>query len=429
MEADPFPGLKISSSDWLDRIKERSICQKCRRSRKYFCYTCLLPVSEVTNDLPRVELPLKVDIIKHPQEVDGKSTAAHAAILAPGHVTVYTYPDIPVYDEPEKVLLLFPGKDAISLSELAERVKEEKRLFSPGSENSSATSETDIFDKMECHYHTSNGKNIDSARKTRKEVEHSDVECTEKDQLSIYHDSRIGYGGDDGVEPGGCHDNKNVASSDVDYVRDKCSRELSVGSKNCPILGNNGIETGLVDSKKCLGLTGTRGVENGTDVMKSTVHHKMGDEGMESSCCIDFNDLHISHKNVTAQSDVRSSLPFHTVIFVDSTWNQTFKITSDKRLSGLTRVEIQGTETKFWRHQKRSPTNYLSTIEAIYFFFREFHDLFLTCRYVREYDDLLFLFKYMYKKMNQLPGGREPRAYEQRRNSLHQCKQRCQPSE
>lgn len=93
-------------------------------------------------------------------------------------------------------------------------------------------------------------------------------------------------------------------------------------------------------------------------------------------------------------------------------------------LAGLTRVEINGNETKFWRHQKRSPKNYLSTIEAIYFFFKEFHNLFFTNRYESEYDDLLFLFKYMYKKMNNLPGGRKPIAYEQRRNPANQSKQK-----
>lgn len=59
MEADPFPGLKISSSDWLDRIEERSICARCHRSRKYFCYTCFFPVGEVAGKLPRVEVSVE----------------------------------------------------------------------------------------------------------------------------------------------------------------------------------------------------------------------------------------------------------------------------------------------------------------------------------------------------------------------------------
>jgi hypothetical protein len=40
---------------------------------------------------------LKIDIIKHPSEVDGKSTSAHAKVLAPDDVSIYTYPCIPDY--------------------------------------------------------------------------------------------------------------------------------------------------------------------------------------------------------------------------------------------------------------------------------------------------------------------------------------------
>jgi len=49
-----------------------------------------------------IQLPLKVDIIKHPGETDGKSTAVHAGVLAPEYVSIYTYPCIPDYDK-EKV--------------------------------------------------------------------------------------------------------------------------------------------------------------------------------------------------------------------------------------------------------------------------------------------------------------------------------------
>ena len=50
-----------------------------------------------------LQLPFKVDIIKHPREVDGKSTAVHAAILAPHDVMVYQFPDIPDYTNLSKV--------------------------------------------------------------------------------------------------------------------------------------------------------------------------------------------------------------------------------------------------------------------------------------------------------------------------------------
>ena len=51
------------------------------------------------------QLPLQIDIIRHPSECVGKSTASHAAVLAPDNVTVYTYPCIPNYDR-EKASLL-----------------------------------------------------------------------------------------------------------------------------------------------------------------------------------------------------------------------------------------------------------------------------------------------------------------------------------
>lgn len=45
------------------------------------------------------QLPVKIDIIKHPNETDGKSTAIHAKILAPNDVTIYTYPCIPDFEK------------------------------------------------------------------------------------------------------------------------------------------------------------------------------------------------------------------------------------------------------------------------------------------------------------------------------------------
>lgn len=45
------------------------------------------------------QLPVKIDIIKHPNETDGKSTAIHAKILSPSDVTIYTYPCMPDYEK------------------------------------------------------------------------------------------------------------------------------------------------------------------------------------------------------------------------------------------------------------------------------------------------------------------------------------------
>lgn len=94
---DPFEFMKINDNKFLDEIDGRSSCTKCNKSRKFFCYTCCLPVAGIESKLPKVNLPLQIDIIKHPKEIDGKSTAIHAAVLAPKNVKIYTYPDIPDY--------------------------------------------------------------------------------------------------------------------------------------------------------------------------------------------------------------------------------------------------------------------------------------------------------------------------------------------
>ncbi|XP_039765746.1 tRNA-uridine aminocarboxypropyltransferase 1 [Pararge aegeria] len=114
----PFNGLKISKSDILKDLTNRSPCPRCGKSRKYFCYTCYVPVAQLEGRIPRCTLPIKVDIIKHKHEIDGKSTAAHAAVLAPGDVNVYTYPDVPEYVNDGRTVLLYPGTQACTVREL-----------------------------------------------------------------------------------------------------------------------------------------------------------------------------------------------------------------------------------------------------------------------------------------------------------------------
>lgn len=65
-----------------------------------------------------VQLPIKIDIIKHKNEIDGKSTAVHAAILAPEDVKIYTYPNIPDYRQEEGTVLIFPTPDADTVASL-----------------------------------------------------------------------------------------------------------------------------------------------------------------------------------------------------------------------------------------------------------------------------------------------------------------------
>lgn len=129
MSEDPQPessalsGLKIASHAPLDDAQRagRMKCTRCGCSRMFFCYSCGALVGLQPGDVPRVTLPVKIDIIKHPNETDGKSTAVQAKLLAPQDVTIYTYPCIPELDQSaENIVLVFPGPDAMSVEELWE---------------------------------------------------------------------------------------------------------------------------------------------------------------------------------------------------------------------------------------------------------------------------------------------------------------------
>lgn len=58
--SSPFYGLKISSLDPLRTIKDRHICDGCKRSVRYFCYRCMKLAAELEGQIPQMELPLEL---------------------------------------------------------------------------------------------------------------------------------------------------------------------------------------------------------------------------------------------------------------------------------------------------------------------------------------------------------------------------------
>ncbi|XP_068954121.1 tRNA-uridine aminocarboxypropyltransferase 1 [Petaurus breviceps papuanus] len=120
---DPLQNLRLASQEVLQKAQQsgRAKCLKCGGSRMFYCYTCYVPVETVpVEQIPVVKLPLKIDIIKHPHETDGKSTAAHAKLLAPEDVNLYTYPCIPEYEERKhEIALVFPGPNSISVEDIS----------------------------------------------------------------------------------------------------------------------------------------------------------------------------------------------------------------------------------------------------------------------------------------------------------------------
>lgn len=116
-------GLLIASHAPLDDAQRagRMKCSRCGASRMFYCYSCCALVGLEPRDVPSVKLPVKIDIIKHPNETDGKSTAVQARLLAPQDVTIYTYPCIPELDQSaENIVLVFPGPNAMTVEELWE---------------------------------------------------------------------------------------------------------------------------------------------------------------------------------------------------------------------------------------------------------------------------------------------------------------------
>ncbi|XP_061526893.1 tRNA-uridine aminocarboxypropyltransferase 1 isoform X4 [Phycodurus eques] len=101
----------------------------------------------------------------------------------------------------------------------------------------------------------------------------------------------------------------------------------------------------------------------------------------------------------TKSSESRAH-PVQKVVFIDSTWNQTNKISTDERLQDLLQVELRTRKTCFWRSQKGKPDTYLATIEAIYYFLKDFHEQCLAQEYSGEYDNLLFFYSYLHTVVN-----------------------------
>ncbi|CAJ0627171.1 15459_t:CDS:2 [Entrophospora sp. SA101] len=101
---------------------DRIPCKLCNKPVKYYCYYCYKIVGIRKDDekfIPKLKLPIKIDIVKHNQELDGKSTAPHAKLIAPDDVEIYSHENIPEITNPDRVLLLFPDPDAKLLKDIS----------------------------------------------------------------------------------------------------------------------------------------------------------------------------------------------------------------------------------------------------------------------------------------------------------------------
>ncbi|KAF8975259.1 DTW domain-containing protein 1 [Entomortierella lignicola] len=118
-QVSPFSQFDITSTSILDEIPKQ-VCPICSKNVRYFCNKCLklVPNCPPGSVVPQLKLPIRIDVIKHENERDGKSTALHAKILAPDHVDVYGWKSMPKYENVDRLLLLFPSPGAKTLSEI-----------------------------------------------------------------------------------------------------------------------------------------------------------------------------------------------------------------------------------------------------------------------------------------------------------------------
>lgn len=247
---------------------------------------------EIANQVPRVSLPLKLHVVKHPKEVEGKSTAVHAAVIANKDTTVHTWPDIPNFD-PAKTLLVFPCDESVTLEQLAKEVGEEAEKGGVEKESSTATTTA----------------------------------------------------------------SSSSSSSDSSSLNEPPKKKIRL-----------------------------------------------------------------------------SALRYDSVVFIESTWNQAHSIFIDERLQKLRRIQLSDYETHFWRYQRGKPTTFLSTIEAIYWFYVEFDQHFgeslpssspsftpsfssSSSSTTKQFDNLLFFFSYMHSKIFKMYDGKL-KVTEERRQRL-----------
>lgn len=111
----------------LERFQNKNLnreCSKCLKpsnNNRVYCYNCLIPVGKPEeNILPRVKLPIKLDVLRHPKELKTKSTALHAQVLCGSEdVRTVELPEVDLLTEvdPETTLLLFPSQNATTLEE------------------------------------------------------------------------------------------------------------------------------------------------------------------------------------------------------------------------------------------------------------------------------------------------------------------------
>jgi DTW domain-containing protein YfiP len=87
------------------------------------------------------------------------------------------------------------------------------------------------------------------------------------------------------------------------------------------------------------------------------------------------------------------------LVVVDSTWQTTNQILRDPKFENVRHCKIKPHKTLFWRYQCISE-EFVSTVEATYYFVKEYHQAMFK-EETQKYDNLLWLFLYIYHKIQE----------------------------
>lgn len=117
---DPFANFKFSMDPGSLDAWPRVACSGCGKRFKIYCPICRRvcpPPSASAPVLPRVQLPMRVEIVLHRQENIRKSTSIHLFLVSPGQCAVHKYPEeLPDFD-PKSTVLLFPDEKSVSIDD------------------------------------------------------------------------------------------------------------------------------------------------------------------------------------------------------------------------------------------------------------------------------------------------------------------------
>jgi len=110
--------LKLDSFAPLDLIKERSVCPKCKLTRKYFCPLCYISFAD---KIPHVKLPINVTVLQHPKEKPEQSSINPLKILSPDQFEIHRTRNITpnVKIDPTNTILLYPREDAKLITDIS----------------------------------------------------------------------------------------------------------------------------------------------------------------------------------------------------------------------------------------------------------------------------------------------------------------------